>query len=66
MISSWENELINIRLCFLEGFFLNIAWLIKGDTYCTLKKRKIVEIHPSSFAYRKKHQYICYVEIVLT
>lgn len=55
-----------MKNCFLEGFFMNVSRQFHKNTYATLGKRKIVQIHPSSFSSNKNHEFICYFELVLT
>jgi HrpA-like RNA helicase len=61
----YHTESINIKKCFLEGFYQNIAHLQKSGTYQVLKENHLVLIHPSS-ALKSKCEFVLYLEFVLT
>lgn len=64
--SKLVDDISNLKLCFLEGFFQNLARNVNGNNYVTVKNRWSVAIHPSSFANRKNYFLVCFIELVLT
>jgi HrpA-like RNA helicase len=61
----YYTESLNIKKCFLEGFYQNVAHLQKSGTYQILKENHLVLIHPSS-SLKSKCEFVLYLEFVLT
>ena len=61
-----KNECIRKALC--EGFFYNICRLQKSGEYHTVKKPKVVAIHPSSCLFKLENppQFVLFQELVFT
>ena len=63
-----ENQFANIQKCVLSGYFYNVARLSDTDNqyYKTIKNPHTVLIHPTSFLFKKKIEWVVYHEIVFT
>ena len=60
-----KKSSIKVKLCFLSGYFQQIAYLKRGGTYTVLGENHQVLIHPSS-SVKPTHDFVLYLEFVLT
>ncbi|GAM25782.1 hypothetical protein SAMD00019534_089570 [Acytostelium subglobosum LB1] len=65
-IESCGNELERVRRCFITGFFLNVAALQPDKKYRTMVDNREIHIHPTSFMFDIKPDYILYNELTVT
>ncbi|KAK8809587.1 hypothetical protein WA158_000530 [Blastocystis sp. Blastoise] len=63
-----ERDYISIRKALCEGFFANVARVEKSGEYHTLKKNKVVSIHPGSSLFNQERPCDCVLfhELVYT
>ncbi|KAF2075347.1 hypothetical protein CYY_003323 [Polysphondylium violaceum] len=65
-IESCENDFEKVRKSFISGFFMNVAALQPDKKYKTMVDSKEIHIHPTSFLFDIKPQYILYNELTIT
>jgi len=56
---------VNIRRCFVSGYFLQSAHLERSNKYATIKDNQIVFLHPSTVL-AQSPEWVIYNEFVLT
>eukprot|EP01132_Coremiostelium_polycephalum_P010062 gene10062-12334_t len=65
-IQSCMNDFERVRKCFITGFYMNVAVLQPDKKYKTMSDNKEIFIHPTSFLFEVKPQYILYNELTIT
>jgi pre-mRNA-splicing factor ATP-dependent RNA helicase DHX15/PRP43 len=60
-----KDYYINIRKCFVQGYFMQVAHLERTGHYLTVKDNQVVALHPSA-SLDDKPEWVLYHEFVLT